>query len=91
MFVRKFARAVAVSNCAHIKRIEAAMSKIARALPSNTSLSSVWERLEDMHLKAVTERQTETAAQARACAWLEGQKEIFSGRSAVTGSDKPGP
>lgn len=50
------------------------MSKIARALPSNTSLSSVWVRLERMHLEAVTERAIETEVQARARAWLEDQE-----------------
>lgn len=71
------ARVAAFSNGAHIKRIEAAMSKIARALPSNASLGSVWERLEGMHLEAVRERAIETEIQERARAWLKDQKYCF--------------
>lgn len=85
------ARAAEPSDCAHIKRIESAMSKIARALPSNASLSSVWTRLEDMHHQAITNHKNETEAQTRARAWLEAQKEIPSRRSAMSDSGKPAP
>lgn len=80
-----------VSKLLKIQQIEAAMTKIARALPSNSGLSAVWARLEKMHLKAVTELETETEVQKRARAWLEGQKEIPSRRSAMSDSDKPAP
>lgn len=76
---------------AHIKRIEAAMSKIARALPLNSSLSSVWNRLEDMHQQAMAEREKETEAQVRARAWLKDQNEIPSKRTAISASGKPAP
>lgn len=83
--------AAASSKCAHISRIEAAMFKIARALPSNSSLGSVWTRLEDMHQQAIAERERETETQTRARAWLEAQKEIPSRRSAMSDSGKPAP
>lgn len=76
---------------ASVSRIEAAMSKIARALPANPSVGLIWARLEDMHQQATTRRHEETEAQASARAWLAAQNEISANKAAVSASDKPAP
>lgn len=83
--------AASSATTANVSRIEAAMSKIARALPANPSLGLVWARLEDMHRQATTRRQDETEAQASARAWLAAQNEISANKAAVSASDKPTP
>lgn len=62
------------SRVFHLARIEAAMSKIARSLPHNPSLSAVWIRLEQMQSEAAALHQKETEVQMRAWAWLEVKK-----------------
>ena len=79
------------ADAAHVARIEAAMSKIARALPYNAALSPVWARLEQMLGVAVTKRKKETDAQTSARAWLAAQNEMSAKSAAVSASGKPAP
>lgn len=79
------------SVSAHVTRVEAAMSKIARALPDDAALAPVWNRLLEMHAEAVTKKAKETKAQASARMWLVGQNETPSNSTAMSASGKPAP
>ncbi len=76
---------------AHIERLEAAMSKIARALPHDAALALVWARLVEMHEDAVTEQAKETEAQSSARRWLAAQKEMSFSNTAMSASGNPAP
>ena len=79
------------SFSAHVKRVETAMSKIARALPDNAALAPVWNRLLEMHAEAIAKKAKETKAQSSARMWLIAQNEIPSNNIAMSASGKPAP
>ena len=55
-----------MSDLVKLSRIEAAMAKVAKALPDDPSLGPVWNRLEAMWHVAKAAKAEETAAQASA-------------------------
>lgn len=79
-----------MSTSASIHRIEAAMAKIATALPDNPALGPVWGRLQVMWTEAKAGQAQETEAQASARAWL-AQKEMSAINAAMSSSGSPAP
>lgn len=74
-----------------VRRIEAAMEKIAEALPHDSDLGLVWERLEGMHAEAITMQTKRTETQSRASKWLARQKDISLRSFATSANDNPAP
>lgn len=73
-----------------IKRIKAAMFKIAFSLPDDAALGPIWERLVEMLAEARTGEQKRTEAQVSAAAWL-AQNEIGASKLAMSASGNPAP